>query len=445
VCTVDALTAAFGLSRGELSDQHDVVEVYQRLLEVLEVAAAVSGGLDDAFSSPFQLGVASTVTLVNEKGDIIEEKAKSEMMTTLSLAVPSESEVQGVDEILERSMKEEHLTIENWVRSEVTGKREQTVLSRRFASLSPILCLHLLLFDFDTDTMTRKKKGGRVVCPLSFSIPSSCCSDSSRHRTGSGEEEREEGGRESVYYFSSALLHRGEANSGHYTTLVREYSEGGGCGRWLELDDEEVKIVGEEEARTVMDGKQRDKVPYLLFYTTSSSRYSSTPADMLRLAPHKVAKHLAGQIRADILHADEQGLPASHPLSTSSAEADARASCQYRALLYPHLVHAYSDLSTTVSGLAPATVRGEGVVIEQKRGGSMTAWKKEALIALKAANTSEDEARLFVCFKGAHDIIEVDESTQLGEGDVIVVVKSVRDAVTVHIRYLSKLSGERGR
>mmetsp|Transcript_5669 Transcript_5669/g.13229 ORF Transcript_5669/g.13229 Transcript_5669/m.13229 type:complete len:313 (-) Transcript_5669:245-1183(-) len=114
------------------------------------------------------------------------------MMTTLSLAVPSESEVQGVDEILERSMKEEHLTIENWVRSEVTGKREQTVLSRRFASLPPILCLHLLLFDFDTDTMTRKKKGGRVVCPLSFSIPSSCCSDSSRHRTGSGEEEREE-------------------------------------------------------------------------------------------------------------------------------------------------------------------------------------------------------------------------------------------------------------
>ena len=99
-------------------------------------------------------------------------------------------------------------------------------------SLPKILCLQLLRFVFDVQTMRRKKLSDTVALPLALDLAFLCPTCS----TGI-----------CIYELAAVCLHSGTAHGGHYHAFTRDPHS----GIWRDANDTRVQVLGPSQCSSL--------------------------------------------------------------------------------------------------------------------------------------------------------------------------------------------------
>jgi len=322
--------------------QQDVDEFFNALCDRLEAAlkankeecAKLTKGADSAETpepiQPNASGNASVVPdLVKETfGGELEHQLlcqdcphtsfRTEAFSALPLSVANKSTLQSS---LDTFITGEMLEGDNSYLCSICKKKVRTLKRVVVKTLPQILVLNLKRFSFDYENFVKVKLNDRLAFPLENLDMEPYTAAGLARREGEkagaavgakaneAEEQKEESksdalpssgpalstnvsmvaqpaGPPSTYHLVGVLLHSGNSESGHYTSLVKErLPSGAETGRWLEFNDSVVRdfdpanipaeAFGGANVVSVYDAKQRRKVnrevektrsAYLLIY-----------------------------------------------------------------------------------------------------------------------------------------------------------------------------------
>lgn len=106
---------------------------------------------------------------------------------------------------------------------------------------------HIRRFEFDVSTMGTKKKN------LFYEFPHRIDMSQYGTQTGSRGESEQESGEKFVYELGGVIVHKGEADDGHYYSLVRDRKDSESA-RWWKMNDESVEPFDMESLEEVAFG-----------------------------------------------------------------------------------------------------------------------------------------------------------------------------------------------
>jgi ubiquitin C-terminal hydrolase len=227
------LINAFGWTRAQQREQHDVEELLLLLLDALDREAASRPA-----ANLFKGTAADVLTCACGA-----ERCIPAEFTHLSVTVPSKNEgsVPTLDDLLESSAEAEFLEAD----CEKCGKRTRTAKKFRVRDWPSVLCVHVLRYVYLPGQ-------GRVKLSTPVTIPETLQSEGAP-----------------AYHLVSACIHKGgSSHGGHYCAVARR------DGAWYRFNDECVTPI---DFGVDFEG-ETSTTAYLCFYARADVKPAAVPA-----------------------------------------------------------------------------------------------------------------------------------------------------------------------
>ena len=318
------LVAAFGWSRAQVFEQHDLQELFTILVDSLGEAAPelgsrlkalCQGSVDEHLQCP-ECGFKRTGT---------------SPFINISLELPLlPTAPEDLSALLAQHMKPEVLDADNKWTCSGCNVSVQACKSARYTTLPSSLFIHLKRFRYNL-TLNRREK---VTTPVAFPAvldasvlvgdaaldPETCAPDSNQ------------------YELQGVLLHTGTANGGHYKSLNRDGDV------WVECNDASVKELSRREAASLFlappleEGPNGPEAAAIEGRTSSSSgdgpaerRFVTLRDDMVKESVYMLlykriavgsdtAQNRAAELRAACINAVAADVRAAIEVETKQAE-----------------------------------------------------------------------------------------------------------------------------
>mmetsp|Transcript_24293 Transcript_24293/g.27558 ORF Transcript_24293/g.27558 Transcript_24293/m.27558 type:complete len:1186 (-) Transcript_24293:154-3711(-) len=229
----EQLTAAFRWEKGEQGHQHDIQELNRVLFDVID--RALMGTPCEGLTSQLYRGkyvhqiICQTCSYCSER----EEEF-------CDMIVPVKG-LKGVDESFQEMIQVENLDGSNQYFCESCTSKQDATKGLKVRTFPPILTLSLNRFDFDYETLERKKITSRFEFPLELNV--------NNYREFSDDDNLKDRD-ENIYELFGVVIHRGTAHGGHYHCYLRDTLK---QGNWYDVSeklDEEEKKKKESEDET---------------------------------------------------------------------------------------------------------------------------------------------------------------------------------------------------
>ena len=220
------LVTAFGWSRAQVFEQHDLQELFTILVDSLGEAAPelgtrlttlCQGVVDEHLSCP----------------DCGYKRTGSSPFINISLELPSDALSEDLPGLIAQHMKPEVLDADNKWTCSGCNASVQACKSARYTKLPSSLFIHLKRFRYNLKLNRREK----VTTPVTFPTVLDTSGLIGDDAAGNADGHR--------YELQGVLLHMGTANGGHYKSLNRDGDV------WLECNDAAVKELTPREAASL--------------------------------------------------------------------------------------------------------------------------------------------------------------------------------------------------
>ncbi|CAK9115194.1 Ubiquitin carboxyl-terminal hydrolase 7 (Deubiquitinating enzyme 7) (Herpesvirus-associated ubiquitin-specific protease) (Ubiquitin thioesterase 7) (Ubiquitin-specific-processing protease 7) [Durusdinium trenchii] len=199
-------------------EQHDVQELCRVLFDALERSSSLlSEVIRDLYS-----GQMTNYTRCKEDRDKVYESRRP--ASYMDLQVPIQ-DCKTLEEALRNFTEPTLLSGDNQWLCEELGEKVDALSGTSIDTVPKILCLQLLRFVFDLQTMRRKKLSDLLAIPLELDLSF----------WGGG-----------TYELSAVCLHSGTAHGGHYHAFLRDPE-----GVWKDANDQRVQILGARQCETL--------------------------------------------------------------------------------------------------------------------------------------------------------------------------------------------------
>eukprot|EP01117_Protostelium_nocturnum_P015890 TRINITY_DN6199_c0_g2_i2.p1 TRINITY_DN6199_c0_g2~~TRINITY_DN6199_c0_g2_i2.p1 ORF type:complete len:1212 (+),score=538.97 TRINITY_DN6199_c0_g2_i2:118-3753(+) len=317
------LTNSFGWKDSDAFTQHDVQELCRVLFDALE--SVLKGTEQENLINELYQGEMKDYVTCLECGN---ESSRTDKYLDVPLVIKGfgeEKAIGSVEEALQKFVTPEDLSGENQYNCEKCGKKVDAKKGLKFTSFPYLLTLQLKRFDFDYQSMKRKKLNDKVTFPHILDLNSFLGEDNSNAPEGlekqfkeldgmasesdgseteptttNGEEEDsysagasksgfstsgkveeepkvEKNHRKTaielvqkrgkfIYELYSVLIHRGSALGGHYYAYIKSFT----TGKWYEFNDSSVTEIKESEIENTF-GEEEKKTGYM--YSSGANAY----------------------------------------------------------------------------------------------------------------------------------------------------------------------------
>eukprot|EP00931_Biecheleriopsis_adriatica_P011678 TRINITY_DN11275_c0_g1_i1.p1 TRINITY_DN11275_c0_g1~~TRINITY_DN11275_c0_g1_i1.p1 ORF type:complete len:1183 (+),score=292.38 TRINITY_DN11275_c0_g1_i1:28-3576(+) len=258
------LTASMGFTSSDACQQHDVQELCRVLFDALERSSSLmSKTIRELYSGSATHYIRSRHEAQDGK---IHTSCRNESF--LDLQVPIEG-CQSLEEALRKLVTPEVMDGDNKWFCEELDEKVEALKGFTVERLPQILCLQLLRFVFDLQTMRRKKLSEEVSIPLSVDLAFLMATEDGGHCSDTSD---------CRYELAAVCLQYGTAHGGHYKALIRE----AGTGVWRDANDASVSVLGDEKCANLfkpVDGEQgsealRSSDAYFLLYRRAGSAHA---------------------------------------------------------------------------------------------------------------------------------------------------------------------------
>lgn len=236
------IVLAFGWSKSQVFEQHDVHELFSVLIDALcqastelnsSLLALFQGTSKDVLECPAcnnKRECGSTfLNLSLDLPDNLESHEAAESISSIKKCV-------YLEDILRSYVTPEILDVDNKWECSSCSQRVQATKSQIFDQLPARLLVHLKRFRFDPTTRRRRKLSAPVLFPLTinaYDLLKSPVAD----------------GQKPLYRLTAILMHTGTAMGGHYRAYVRSADTAPAC--WLDCNDASVTMVPHEEEESL--------------------------------------------------------------------------------------------------------------------------------------------------------------------------------------------------
>ncbi|CAE7516206.1 usp47 [Symbiodinium natans] len=241
------LTAACGFTGRDAMQQHDVQELCRVLFDALERSSSL---LADTIRELYAGKATSYIRCKEEINGKIYESARTEKYMDLQVPI---QDCRSLEEALRKLVEPEVMDGDNRWLCEDLGQKVDALKGLTIESLPKILCVQLLRFVFDVETMRRKKLSDVVALPLvidlAFLTPAH--------------------GGTCLYQLAAVCLHSGTAHGGHY----HAYTQDPCSGTWRDCNDSRVQVLSQSQRSALFgpaEGEQHQALhssdAYFLLY-----------------------------------------------------------------------------------------------------------------------------------------------------------------------------------
>ena len=240
------LTAAFGWSRAEYVQQHDVQECCRALFDSLTASGVP---VEERF---FRGTLRSSLRCLR----CGHRREHGEGFSDVPLGCAGITELERA---LAAFVTTERLDGDDAWHCEACAAKVPALKGMSFAVLPALLMLSLSRYELDAATGRRRKLGHRVAFPRQLDMsdymqvrpppeggPVAASPSAPDSGQSLGAAAAAAAGAACLYDCIGALLHKGSAQGGHYTALLRESGAGAGR-RWRLFDDSSVTEVSAED------------------------------------------------------------------------------------------------------------------------------------------------------------------------------------------------------
>eukprot|EP00929_Paragymnodinium_shiwhaense_P074775 TRINITY_DN38268_c0_g2_i1.p1 TRINITY_DN38268_c0_g2~~TRINITY_DN38268_c0_g2_i1.p1 ORF type:complete len:1161 (+),score=340.66 TRINITY_DN38268_c0_g2_i1:121-3603(+) len=248
------LTAAFGFSDAASREQHDVQELCRVLFDALgRSSPALAKDIEGQYAGELVHYLRSREPA--DDGSLPESSRQEEF---LDLQVPIQ-DCKTLEEALGKMIEPEVLDGDNQWLCEALGRKVDASKGVSFGSLPRILCLQLLRFVFDLQTMRRKKLTEALSIPLEVDLSFLVGAEAGSLR----------------YELCAICLHSGTAHGGHYHAYIKQVvakssGEADGGGRWCDANDANVRLIEQEKEQDLFPEREGSKTRA---YTSSDAYF----------------------------------------------------------------------------------------------------------------------------------------------------------------------------
>ncbi|OMJ94549.1 hypothetical protein SteCoe_2188 [Stentor coeruleus] len=230
------------------NEQMDVFEFYSRLIEKLDYELKSTSE-----HKLIQEHFAGTLVVEMISKQCNHRKERNEYMLSIQLDVKNKS---GLIESLKSFTSGEVMQGENAYFCEECKKKVNTIMRSSIKYLPNYLVFALGRFEFNYDTMTRKKIDDRFEFPFDIDMKEFTTEYLNRSSLSNFNYYN--------YQLKGVIIHHGLAEQGHYYSFIRHEEH------WYEFNDTNITLSTEEEVRTAGFGKFKSShsVPtaYILIY-----------------------------------------------------------------------------------------------------------------------------------------------------------------------------------
>ena len=182
-------------------------------------------------------------TLINQIEGISEDFKTNNIETFFAFSLEIKN-FTTIDESFDNFLQDELFTGENQIKADTLDRKIDARKYSRIQTAPPVLILHLKRFEYDIRTYNRNKIYSRFVIPQEINIQKLLVNNE-----------------EMLYELKGVVLHFGNANGGHYTSLIKIN------GKFYNFNDMNVSLFDENDfEKETFGGNQMNGCAYLLFY-----------------------------------------------------------------------------------------------------------------------------------------------------------------------------------
>lgn len=225
-----AFTGACGMS--DTGTQHDVQELCRVLFDALSQSSKpLALKLDGLFSGRMEHYIRCaddrfpTANIISEGP--APESRRDEVYFDLQVQIQG---CNSLEQALRQLVEPEMLDGDNQWFCEALNCKVDAKKGVSLKNTPPILCLQLMRFIFDLQTMSRKKLNEQVAIPLVMDLEYLFEPGTVQHST--------------TYALSALCLHSGTTHGGHYRAYVQDETVG---GVWFEANDAVVRAMDQQQ------------------------------------------------------------------------------------------------------------------------------------------------------------------------------------------------------
>lgn len=266
-----------------LRDQEDANSFLCRLINNVNDEVK---GTPSANALKSVLGGSFSHQLIGRNG-CVHQRARSEEFFTLQVEVRNKKDLH---ESLRSFVTGEMMEGPNAVECEKCGKKVDTLKRTTIAKLPRTLCVTLMRFSLDFQTMQTTKMNDRIEFPVDLDMTAYTEEALNAQLNAESNAPKAPSQHPNEYYhykLRGMIVHTGTANSGHYYSFIQERQQHGGEeGQWFKFNDRNVAPWDPEQLADVCFG-DNPKAPiayggrpsaYMLFYDRIQPRVEIPPA-----------------------------------------------------------------------------------------------------------------------------------------------------------------------
>jgi hypothetical protein len=304
------LTRSFGWEDADAFTQHDVQELCRVLFDALEKNFKDTEQ-DNLVNSLYQGKMKDYV----QCKECRNESARTDDYLDIPLVIKGFGESQAigsVEEAMHKFVTPEILSEDNQYNCEKCGKKVDAIKGLKFVKFPYLLTLQLKRFDFDYETLRRRKLNDRVTFPHYLDLnpfiygneekgPAAAeCVDSTgdtiekftsdddiesmelngktngKHSNSNDNDEFDFEGpppvqptpeRPYIYELYSVLIHRGSTMGGHYYAYIKSFD----TNKWYDFNDSNVQEISASEIKKAFGGDDGPSYSSYKYQSTSNA------------------------------------------------------------------------------------------------------------------------------------------------------------------------------